>query len=359
MGGVSPRADLEAWAARSAPEPARQEAAHEFQRSLQAYLSRRREPIGHLKVTVGDATTSLAAALAPGGPSLQNITLEGTGAPPPGPRWDYLLPVRSFRFAADGSVQVDLEGKGDAGRAQRGIGRVLLRERFRPELGRSGSTSGSNGALAPGLRSLPEFAEAIRHAALTPLSLVVLLYLSDRRVRFELDLADDGLEPDIRAGRLSLDHFVPRSSRISHGVDAFVARGELSVSAARLLEVLVETHGLTAIEAASTFGGIHEMSNSALEALRGRRLATFDAAHGMYRARLDAFLASGSGPLNEPLQPMSTPALRTSVTELIAAADSRATCPLCGDVLPPAPHGMLCPKCAAEVGVTGAERRSS
>jgi hypothetical protein len=180
-------------------------------------------------------------------------------------------------------------------------------------------------------------------------------------VRVELDLTEDVIEPDIRAGRLGLDHYVSRSPRISHGVDAFVARGHLPVSASRLLEVLVETHGLTAPEAAATFGGIHEMANTALESLRARRLATFDATHGVYRARLDAFLTSGGGSLNlvEPLPPMAAPALRTSVSELLAAAESRATCPLCGEVLPSGPHGILCAKCAAEVGAARTERSSA
>jgi hypothetical protein len=105
---------------------------------------------------------------------------------------------------------------------------------------------------------------------------------------------------------------------------------------------------------AHVLGGVRELGRSALEALKVRQYASFDTRLGLYRPRLDAFLPSGDrmkpsqGPVKLP--PIPDPALRTSVSELLAAADARATCPLCGDVLPAGPRGILCENCQQEIG---------
>ncbi len=121
--------------------------------------------------------------------------------------------------------------------------------------------------------------------------------------------------------------------------------------ASRCLAVIVESHGLTALEMTHVFGGVRELVDSALQGLAARGLVTFDRRTGVYRPRLDAFMPV---PVAEPSAPPpdtggANPALRTSVQELLAAADARASCPLCGAPLPSDAKGILCDKCAAEV----------
>ncbi|MGA7924351.1 MAG: hypothetical protein WCA77_10305 [Thermoplasmata archaeon] len=346
----TPLNDLHAIAARGAPEGAVPDPG--LDRAVEQYLARRADPLARLITSVdGRPPSSVVEELARDQAKFETLTVSLADAPPPGPRWDYLLPFRRITISADGSAEIVLAGDSVDGTSQRAIARFMFRDRFVPRVTSAAwvTKEGETGQH-PGLGTLAQSAKFVRRTSIVPLSIVTLLYLPDRRVRFEVDLVDNALLPDVRAGRLPLGRYVPRTARISHGFDAFLARGELSTPASRLLEVLVESHGLSANEVANIVGGIPEMANSALELLRARRLALFDSTQGVYRARLDAFLSASRGSSREPLPPMANPALRTSVSELLAAADSRATCPLCGDALPVGPRGILCAKCAAEVG---------
>jgi hypothetical protein len=179
----------------------------------------------------------------------------------------------------------------------------------------------------------------------------ILLYYRDERIGVELDLVRSLLLADIRAGRLATPRRVPRTSRLSWKLDRTIGRGDMPLLAARALTVLVETQGMTAVEMTHIFGGVRETVDSALQGLAARGFASYDRRTGTYRPRLDAFtppplVADGSP---APAPGGSNPALRTSVQELIAAADARASCPLCGDPLPPGTKGILCARCAAEV----------
>lgn len=346
----SPLAELHAIAARGTPAGTEPDSG--LDRAVEQYLSRRSEPLARLITSVdGRPPAPIIEELARDDVRFETLTVSLADAPPPGPRWDYLLPFRRITFASDSSAEIVLAGDSVDGATQRAIARFMFRDRYVPRVTSAAwiTPEGEKGQH-PGLGTLAQSAKFVRRTSIVPFSVVALLYLPDRRARFEVDFVENVLLPDVRAGRLPVGRYVPRTARISHGFDAFLARGELSTSASRLLEVLVESHGLSAVEVASIVGGIPEMADSALELLRARRLAMFDSTQGVYRARLDAFLSASRGSSRDPLPPMANPALRTSVSELLAAADSRATCPLCGDALPAGPRGILCAKCAAEVG---------
>ncbi|MCI4331785.1 MAG: hypothetical protein L3K19_08090 [Thermoplasmata archaeon] len=321
---------------------------------LSEYLGRRRTALAPFTVTVdGSPYPDLFTAMLDPNAEFASMELKLVDPPGPGPAWDYLLPFERVVFAADGSADLYvLDSKSSLPR--RAIARLILRERYAP---RSEQQDGeaSRGALATGpetgIATLQQSTTWVRRTGVVPFAAALLLYVSEERIRYELDLVGEALSPDPRAGRLPLDRRVKRSARASHGLDVRIARGELSVIGGRTLEVLFETHGLTALDLAHAFGGLKEFGTTALESLRARRYAVYDRRTGVYRPRLEAFLSTEERvrTREDVLPPMPNPQLRTSVTELLAAADARATCPLCGDTLPPGPRGILCARCQAEV----------
>lgn len=266
--------------------------------------------------------------------------------------WAYLRPFSTLALSEDGSAVLT----GADGGSTRAMARILLREQFVPLAG-----ARLSGAVRPGLFTLPEFAKFVRATGTVPFAISLALYFADERVRYDLDLLDDLLLPDPRAGRLRAGSRVRRSPRLSHSVDLLVSRGELSLASARALEAIVESHGLTLVELAPLFSGVRELGSSALYALLSRRLVTLDRRTGVYRPRLEAFQSSSARlrAANEPpLRPLEDPRLRSSVAELLAAADSRATCPLCGSPLPPRHRALLCENCEKKVDTPAAARSS-
>jgi hypothetical protein len=257
--------------------------------------------------------------------------------------WAYLRPFDSLALTEEGSAELT----GGANGPQRGMARLLLREQFVPLAGARVS-----GAARPGLFTLPEFARFVRSTGTVPFAIALAVYFADERVRYDLDLLDDTLLPDPRAGRLRPGSRVRRSPRVSHSVDLLVSRGELSLPSARALEALVESHGLTLVELAPLFSGVRELGSSALYALLSRRLVSLDRRTGVYRPRLEAFLSTADrmrAAGDAPLRPLVDPHLRSSVAELLAAAESRATCPLCGTPLPARHRALLCESCEKKV----------
>jgi len=138
---------------------------------------------------------------------------------------------------------------------------------------------------------------------------------------------------------------------VGFAVDRAIGRGDLSLLASRCLEVLVESPGLTSVELAHVFGGVRELVDSALQGLVARQLITFDRRTGVYRPRIEAFVPSSAAAAKSaaPAITGTDAMLRSSVQELLAAADARASCPLCGNPLPPGPRGILCENCSAKV----------
>jgi hypothetical protein len=322
-------------------------------RASEEYLSRRRPALAHVAITAdGKEYPNLYAVIADPDAKFETGEFRLDPIPPQGPAWRFLLPFEKITVAADGSVDIHPLEPGPPIRA---IARVLVREHF---LLRSAEEE-VRGALGDGsdeLRGLagtiPESVAACREEAIVPFSVALLCYLPEERYRYEFDVVQSGLLPDPRAGRLSPGKRMRRTSRLDWALDQYIARSDLSLLGVRCLEVLVESPGLTSVELSHVFGGVRELVDSALQGLVQHRLVTYDRRTGMYRARLESFLpVAERGPEKvEAPVPGADPALRTSVQELIAAADARATCPLCGAPLPPGPKSILCANCAAQVG---------
>ncbi len=324
-------------------------------RAYEEFLSRRRTPLAPFVLQVDEKEyPTFFAMLADPNAKSATAELRLEPAPPAGPAWDYLRPFERLSVRPDGTG--DLYPR-DSGPPQRAVVRLLLREHYLPR-SRSeedrAATGGSRVSLGALFGTLEEGVSACRKSSLLPFSAALLAYLPDERIRFELDLVRSNLLADPRAGHLPSARRVRRTSRLAWGVDRAIARGDLSLLASRCLEVLIESNGLTAVELAHIFGGVRELVDSALQGLVERQWVTFDHRMAIYRPRLEAFLPA-VGPITEPVRsvgPVADPALRTSVQELLAAADARATCPLCGNPLPPGPRGILCEICAAKVGTT-------
>jgi hypothetical protein len=322
-------------------------------RAYEEYGSRSRSSIAPFVLTAdGREYPHLPALLADPSARFATGEVRLDPVPPGGAAWRFSRPFERLVFLDDGAVEVHpLE----PGPPVRGIARVLLRDHYlvRSQADEERASAGGARVELRGLRgSLTEAAAACRAERIVPFSVAVLVYLSDERVRYEFDATESTLLPDPRAGRLAPSRRTRRSSRLSWALDGYLASSDLSPLGVRCLEVLVESPGLTSIEVSHVFGGVRELVDSALQGLVQHRLVTFDHRTGVYRARLEAFDASTgtAAPRVESAAAASDPSLRTSVQELLAAADARATCPLCGAPLPPGPKTILCANCAAQVG---------
>jgi len=348
-----PLADLDALARRFAGDRHDTYSERALSRAYEEFLSRRRTPLAPALFSAdGKEYANFFSLLGDPNATFTNLEIRLEAPSDFGPTWEFLRPFERIVLRADGSAELHPVVPGPP---QRAIARVLLREHYLPR-----SRSEMDRAAAGGLRvevtgfigTLEQGLLACRLQSLLPFCVAILMYLPPERIRYEIDLARMTLLGDPRAGRLAASRRVRRTSRVSWGVDRAVARGDLSLLAARCLEVLVESQGLTAVELAHVLGGGRELIDSALQGLVARQLVLFDHRTGVYRPRLEVFLpASGAPPEPAPTNLVgANPALRTSVQELLAAADARATCPLCGSPLPAGPSTILCVDCAAKVG---------
>lgn len=311
------------------------------------YLPRRGEPLSAFTFgEPGAADGSLFAAITDPAFDFSSTELVLTNPPPAGPGWEYLRPFSRLILLPDGSAEVFGP---DGGAPTRAMVRVLLRENYAPPPEGRGPK-----ALQSAMRSLATPARAVEYVRATgvvPFSVALLLYFSEERIRLELDVLEDRVLRDLRAGRFPLGRRVRRPPRVAYSVDSYVARGTLPIVSTRVLEILSETHGTTAVELSPVFGGARELVQTTLHGLAARRLASLDRRTGVFRPRFETMSpADGRTDGMEAFPPVPNPQLRTSVLELIAAADSRATCPLCGDSLPAGHRGLLCANCAALVG---------
>lgn len=321
-------------------------------RVYEEFLGRRRTTVAPIAFSVdGKNFPDFYALLAEAPEAYDSGELRIDPPAPDGPAWQFLRPFDRIVLRRDGSAELH---RGPSGAPTRVIVRFLLREHYLPRSRAEEDRAAGGGArveLGGFIGTLGQSLGACRQRALLPFSVAVLLYFPDERIRYELDLVRSALLSDPRAGRLSPSRRLRRTARVGWGVDRAVGRGDLPLFAARCLEVLSESPGLTAIELAHVLGGVRELVDSALQGLVARQLVTFDRRTGVYRPRLEAFvpLPAGSVETGMSADVAPNPALRTSVQELIAAAEARATCPLCGSPLPSGHRGILCDKCAAEV----------
>jgi hypothetical protein len=321
-------------------------------RAYEEYVSRHPRPIASVVFQAdGKEFPSAYALLAAPGATPATIEIRPEPAPPAG-EWGFLRPFERIVLRPDGSADLHPVVPGPP---ERGIARVLLREHYLPRSREDedrGVIGGDRGDLRAILGTLDQGLKVYHDRGLLPFSIAILVYLSDERVRYELDLLGSGLIPDPRTGRLPPSRRVRRTSRVSFAVDRAIGRGDFSLLAARCLEVLTESQGLTSVELAHVFGTVRELVDSALQGLVARQLVGFDRRTGIYRPRLEAFAPGAAG--EAPVAPTRASAgsdtmLRTSVQELLAAADARASCPLCGAPLPPGPKEILCENCSAKV----------
>jgi hypothetical protein len=322
-------------------------------RAYEEFLSRRRTPLAPVVLSAdGKEYPHFFALLGDPNASFTNCELRLDPPAEVGPVWEYLRPFERIVLREDGSAELHPVVPGPP---QRAIARMLLCEHYLPrsrsEMDRAAS-GGPRVDVAGFIGTIEQGLSTCRLQSLLPFCVAVLMYLPPERIRYEIDLVRMTLLADPRAGRLATSRRVRRTSRVSWAVDRAVARGDLSLLAARCLEVLVESPGLTAVEVAHVFGGGRELVDSALQGLVARQLVVFDHRTGIYRPRLEVFLpTTGAPPVSPPPSVAGTnPALRTSVQELLAAADARAVCPLCGAPLPAGPKSLLCDDCAAKVG---------
>jgi len=320
-------------------------------RSYEEYVSRNRRSLAPVIVT-GDGTEypTIYALLADPKAAPGELEIRPEPAPARG-TWGFLRPFERIVIHPDGSADLH---PADPGPPERAIARVLLREHYLPRSRgdeHRGAAGGSRVELATYIGTLARGFEVYREQGLLPFSVAILLYLSEERVRYEFDLLSTSLLPDPRSNRLPPARLVRRPSRVSFAVDKVIGRGDLSLLAARCLEVLVDSPGLTSVELAHIFGGVRELVDSALQGLVARGFVTFDRRTGIYRPRIDAFVPTGAPAPSYVAAPLSgsDAMLKTSVRELIAAADARATCPLCGSPLPVGWSGILCESCTAKV----------
>ncbi len=343
--------DLEQFARTLVADRFGEEEARALARSYLEFAGRRRRPLGPLTLVVdGRSYPSIYAAIAEPEAMFNTGELRLGRAPPASDAWEYLAPFERIVFQDDGSAE--LVGPGGAP-PRRAIARVLVREHH--VVGRTAEPSRAGpGAVAPPTPSLfgtlDQTIALCRGLPAVPFELAVLLYLPEERVRYEIDAVHGFLLADPRAGRLSASRRVPRPSRTAWGIDRRLGRSRLPLLAARCLEVLAESNGLTAAELAHIFGGARETLETAASVLVQQRWATFDRRTGLFRARLEAFLPPAEPVASPAAADQAHPELRTSVQELIAAADARATCPLCGRPMPGGPERLLCAECAREVG---------
>jgi hypothetical protein len=346
------RDELHAIAQRGAAELHDTYSGRALDRALEEYRARRRERLSPFVLQVdGMEYPSAFHALLAETP-FHRLELLFPEAMARDPAWEFLRPVRSIRLDEDGAATIVPLGPGEA--PVRAMARLLLRETYVPQSAlqdREATRGVPTTAPRPGLLRLPEWAGFVRKTGVVPFSTAILLYFEEERLRYELDLIDNGLLPDLRHGRLRGVVHVRRSPRLAYAIDRYVARGDVSLPNARALEVVFESRGVTSIDMAPLFGGVRERAAASLETLGARGLVTLDRPSGQYRPNLDALLPPADRPrsASPPTRSHENPLLRTSVAELLAAADARATCPLCGEMIPPGPRGLLCAKCTALV----------
>jgi hypothetical protein len=320
-------------------------------RAYEEYVSRHHPAVSSVVVLADGAEYPTFYALladAKAGPTTLEIRPE---PPPPSDAWGFLRPFQRLVLRADGSADLHPAVPGPP---ERGIARLLLREHYLPRSRDDedrGAAGGARVELVSWFGSLDRGLAVYRERGLLPFSVAILVYFPEERVRYEFDLLGTSLLSDLRTGRLPPARRARRTSRFSFAVDRVIGRGDFSLLGARCLEVLSESGGLTSVELAHVFGGVRELVDSALQGLVARQLVTYDRRTGVYRPRIEAFLPVGAEgvPSVSGSSAGSETMLRTSVQELIAAADARAACPLCGSPLPPSPRGILCDNCSAKV----------
>ncbi len=298
---------------------------------LKAYRRSAAPSLGPLKLVIdGKARPFYQAIADPKVPFARvEVALE---AAPPASDWVFLRPFSRILLAGDGSAEVHPP----SGPKERVIARWLPREGWRHPGHRP------SGRL-PTPSGLPT---AIREGGFLPFGAALEIYASEERWRYEIDLLDGRLLADPRAGRYPKAARVRWPSRAAWSLDRLIARSNLAPDDARLLEAVAEIEP----GARSDLGGPTQPGRDVqgLERLAARHLVEADPATGRWQIVPEA-LGGGTRAPAPRRAPAPARGLQESVRGLLAEADARATCPMCGDAFAPGGHGLLCDRCQREV----------
>ena len=180
-------------------------------RGFDTYRARAYRRLAGLRLSIdGRELPTLYAAILEGLPGTRPVELTAVDPPAPGPAWEYLRPFRRIELLPDGTAELHPP----SGPPQHAIARVLLRE--------SSLREGEAWTELLGHATFPSALEYLRTSGTVPFGLALLLYFSEERVRFEIDLTDDALLKDPRAGRLPPARRHRTRSRTAWAIDRLI-----------------------------------------------------------------------------------------------------------------------------------------
>ncbi|MCI4358034.1 MAG: hypothetical protein L3J95_01320 [Thermoplasmata archaeon] len=312
--------------------------ASDLARRQAAYPKGTGPAIGRFALTVdGREFEDLYAAVLDPTARFERVELLLNEAVPPGPAWEFLKPFQRLVLESDGSA--DLYPRW--GLVEHSIARVLTREGF--------GTPPSGPEFGWGrLPSLPQFARALRSGGYVAFGVALELYGSHARTRYELDLLGSRILADPRSGRRAPSSRLRHPSRAAWTFDRLVSAANLAPTSARVLETIWETGAASEADLVRIFGEADGGAGT-IGILARHRLIEADPDAGGWRVRPDpvgpvARAPSSSQAVREPQS-----ALRHNMGELLAGAEARQTCPMCGEELPADHQGLLCERCTREV----------
>lgn len=313
----------------------------------------------------GQPVASLAQLLArPTFPASTRVTVLDP-VKEPGP-WEFSMPTAGMVFDPGGAgkiVTVPFNPHSlapwdvtDPGREESCVIRFACRESFVPRSIRQQNAARDGDPPRPPpfeLFTPKELAHFVQTTGVVPLQVALLAYTSKTRYRYEVDLIKNMILRDPRAGQLTLEDFVPRSARLAHGLDRFVARGELPLLPRRVLETLFESKGLEVNDIAVSLDVAPELAQAALETLVARKFAEHDSRTGGYLPLPQVFLTRAEVEREradeEARRAKQSVGLRESVEVLFNQIEAHPACPLCGREIEVGAKELLCSRCQEDV----------
>jgi hypothetical protein len=307
--------------------------------------------------------------------------------------WEFTTPAAAIAFDARGAGRIvtfnfdphsltpwDLS---DPGTVLTGVVRLSVREAYVPRSMKQEQEARKGNPPSPppfDLFSMEELSLFVKAHGVVPLRMGVLMYTARARFAYDIDVVRGELVQDPRSGRFPVSSSVLRSSRLSHGLDRFVARHELSNVMNRVLELIFESNGLTPNEVAMVLQISQDIALSSLETLAARQLVVLEGKSRAYLPLPQAFLTESEAKMElkeeerrkaeaqmalHPVPPevprVRTPPpptpkpevtpeeLRESVGDLLEMVEAHPTCPLCGRRMTGPSRDLVCRECLKEM----------
>jgi hypothetical protein len=306
--------------------------------------------------------------------------------------WEFTTPAAAIAFDTRGAGRIvtfnfdphsltpwDLS---DPGTVYTGVVRLSVREAYIPRsMKQEQEARRGNPPPSPpfDLFSMEELSLFVQAHGVVPLRVGVMMYTARARFAYDIDVIRGELVQDPRSGRFPVAGVVVRSSRVSHGLDRFVARHELSNVMNRVLELIFESNGLTPNEVAMVLQISEDIAHSSLETLAARQLIVLDQKTRGYLPLPQAFLSEVEAKmelkeeekrraeaLNAKLEPPEIPRaplppptqvthsvtpseLKESVGDLLDMVEAHPTCPLCGRRMTGPSRDLVCRECLKEM----------